>query len=267
MQTVDKAMHLLNMFTVQQPEIGLSELARMSGFDKAATRRFLVALMNHQFIEQNPTTRDYRLGVGFLKLSKIREATVPLESIVLPSLARLRDKIGETAHGNLLINDRLSAIGVNFPNRGNRAHVEVGENLPLHATAAGIVFLAYADPKWVEEWMRNLPDTLSTHADATVTDLEQLKAILAGTRDRGIAEGKDTYCHEVTGFAVPYFSADGLPLGTIAIAVPNSRLTDGLNKDIKRALIEETLNITASLGGQFPSKFQAVLQRWQQRAA
>ncbi len=42
-QTVDKALGLLDYFSEQRSSIGLSEFARLAGYNKATTRRFLVA--------------------------------------------------------------------------------------------------------------------------------------------------------------------------------------------------------------------------------
>ena len=77
MKTVNKAMLLLRQFTQEQLEIGLSEFARMTGEDKAVTRRLLVALMENGFIEQNPETRKYFLGSESLALSRRRRWAVP----------------------------------------------------------------------------------------------------------------------------------------------------------------------------------------------
>ena len=57
MSTVDKAISLLDLFSVETPEHGLTEIARRSGFDKATTRRLLVSLARHGFIEQDVGTR------------------------------------------------------------------------------------------------------------------------------------------------------------------------------------------------------------------
>ena len=78
MKTVDKAFSVLDQFSMENTEIGLSELSRLASLDKAATRRLLVALSKHGFIEQSADTRKYRLGHGFLRLARIREATVPI---------------------------------------------------------------------------------------------------------------------------------------------------------------------------------------------
>ncbi len=263
MKTVDKAVKLLNLFTVSRPEIGLSELARMAGYDKAATRRFLVALQNHQFIEQNPETKAYRLGIGFLHLAKVREASMPLESIIQPALVRMMEQTQETAHASVMVNGHLSSLGVSFPNRGNRAHLELGEILPLHATASGIVFQAFSS----KETLSKMPQELSSYTKDTTTDPESLNQIIADTHNRGYAIGGGIYCNEVTGMATVYFGSDGEPMGTIAIATPNSRLTDELYHTISTALFTESQYITQTLGGRIPASYQPFLTALQDDAA
>ena len=263
MKTVDKAVKLLNLFSVSQPEIGLSELARMANYDKAATRRFLVALQNHQFIEQNPETKAYRLGIGFLHLAKVREASMPLESIIQPALVRLMEQTNETAHGSVMVNGQLSSIGVSFPHRGNRAHLELGEILPLHATASGIVFQAFSS----EAALSEIPKDFSVYTDETTTDPESLKQIIADTKKRGYAIGGGSYCNEVTGMATSYFGSNGEPIGSIAVATPTSRLTDELHQTICNALFAESQHITQTIGGQIPSSYQPFITSLQDYAA
>lgn len=263
MKTVDKAIKLLNLFSVSQPEIGLSELARMAGYDKAATRRFLVALQNHQFIEQNPDTKAYRLGIGFLHLAKVREATMPLEAIIQPALTRLMEHTHETAHASLMINGNLSSIGISFPNRGNRAHLELGQILPLHATASGIVFQAFSN----DHNPAQLSEHLSAYTNETTTDIHVLTQIIEETRQRGYSIGGGSFCNEVTGIATPYFDAHGQPMGAIAVATPNSRLTDELHHTIQTTLFTESQTITQAIGGKIPAHYQALINSPQVNAA
>jgi|TARA_B110000238_G_scaffold201116_1_gene254893 IclR family acetate operon transcriptional repressor len=245
MKTIDKALKLLSYFTVIQPEIGLSELARMSNYDKAATRRFLVALQNHQFIEQNEDTRAYRLGIGFLIFAKIREATTPLESIIQSSLVRLMEVTNETAHASLMTNQNLSTIGISFPNRGMQAHLELGDVLPLHSTASGIAFQAFSNNSNI-----NNP----THK-SYIKGLKTDSTTLEDTRRRCYAVSTGIYCSETTGIAVPYFDATATPMGAIAVATPNSRLTEKMYETFSTALIRESKKITSSIGGQMPQSF------------
>ncbi|HPE58700.1 MAG TPA: IclR family transcriptional regulator [Thiolinea sp.] len=251
MQTVDKAFKLLSLFSVEAPEIGLSELARRAGFDKAATRRFLVALQKHQLIEQNPDTKQYRLGPGLLHLAKIREATFPLESILQTALNRLTEGTGETAHAALLVHDVLTTLAIVFPQRANRVHLNLGEKLPLHATASGQVLLAFSPTDRLE----GVPPELSAYTAHTITDRQQLTNSLQQIRQQGFARVSNTYEDEVTGIAVPFFDSHALPQGTLAVATPSARMNAKLELQIRRQLLLESQSVTQALGGVLPDDF------------
>lgn len=255
MQTVDKAMKLLTLFSIKQPEIGLTELSRLSGYDKAATRRFLVALQEHDFIEQNPTTRAYRLGTGFLHLAKIREASFPLEKVIQAAVERLSQNTQETAHATLLSDQRLVTLAVVFPSRANRVHLDIAEALPFHATASGMVYLAFSEP----EAFKRLVSELKVYTPDTITDEKALRMRIKDAREQGYAITADGYEHEVTGIAVPYFNAQGLAMGTLAVATPSPRMDETLAQAIRQQLIKETRAVTQTLGGVLPAHFPLVL--------
>jgi len=255
MQTVDKAFKLLNLFSVTQPEIGLSEMARLSGFDKAATRRFLVALLKHNYVEQNAETKKYRLGTGFLRLAKIREQTFPIEAVLQAALERLTQVTHETSHAALISNDYLSTLGVVFPERATRVHLHASEPLPLHATASGLAFLAFAG----EESPHTVPAVLKSFTTQTITDHTHLQSDVDKTSARGYSVVCNGYEDDVTGMAVPIFSASGAAMGTLAVATPSSRMNESLASLIRQALFTETVQVTKALGGQIPLYYQRLI--------
>lgn len=256
MQTVDKAMKLLTLFSIKQPEIGLSELARLAGYDKAATRRFLVALQVHHFIEQNPVTRAYRLGTGFLHLAKVREASFPLDKVIQAAVERLSQTTQETAHATILSDQRLVTLAVAFPNRANRVHLDIAEALPFHATASGLVYLAFSEP----EAFKRLVSELKVYTKQTITDEKALRIRMKEAREQGYAMTANGYEHEVTGIAVPYFNSQGLALGTLAVATPSPRMDETLAQQIRHALLRESRLVTQALGGSIPSQFPLVAE-------
>ncbi|RUW97142.1 IclR family transcriptional regulator, partial [Mesorhizobium sp. M8A.F.Ca.ET.059.01.1.1] len=110
MSTVGKAISLLELFTVAEPELGLSDLARRSGFDKATTRRLLVALTGHGLVEQDAATRHYRLGAGLSRLARIREARFPFLQTAVPLVRDLASATAETVHLSEYGIDRLVTV-------------------------------------------------------------------------------------------------------------------------------------------------------------
>jgi IclR family acetate operon transcriptional repressor len=244
-QTVDKAMKLLAFFTTTQPEIGLSDLARLAGFDKASTRRLLVSLHKHSFVEQNPETRKYRLGAGFLHLARVREATFPIRTVIQPVLDRLARTTGETAHASTPAGGHLATIGVAEPNRATRVHVDPAEKLPYHATASGIVFLAFSDPGLVDS---ALDRPLEKHTPHTLTKPDQIRDQVRRAYEDGFAISDQGFEDEVIGMAAPYFGAAGMVAGAVAVATPSSRMTNDVRDTIAGLLIEAAIEITENMG-------------------
>ena len=256
MQTVDKAFTLLKFFSITQSEIGLSELARLSKFDKAATRRFLVALQNHQFIEQNPDTKAYRLGTGFLSFAKIREEMFPIQDIVRQSLERLTEATAETSHGSIISGEQLSSVGVRLSDRSNRVHVYASQSLPMNATASGLAYLAFAHEIPSTMQQENLP----SFTDKTITDAGRLQQSINKVKQDGYSLVCDGYEDDVTGIAVPIFSSDGFAVGALAVASPSSRINNEQEIKICTALFSETVEVTKALGGKIPSHYQQLIR-------
>ncbi len=254
MQTVDKALRLLDYFTPQRPEIGLSELARLAGYDKAAARRFLVALKRHDFIDQNPESKRYRLGAAFLHFARVREATLPLASIIEPVLRRLADDTGETSHGSLYSAGLLTNIGICVPNRATRVHVDPGEPLPLHATASGLAYLAFGPPERVAMAVERGLTPSTSH---TITRKKDLKAKLADIAATGVSVSRNSFEDEVTGIAMPFFDGQGLAIGALAVASPSARMTPELQRRITTRLVAAVAEVTRGIGGAVPPAFLA----------
>ena len=248
MQTIDKALGLLGFFSEGRPAIGLSEIARLSGFNKATTRRFLLALEKHGFVEQDAKTRAYRLGPGLLRLARVREAVSPVQTVVQPILEDLVSRIGETAHFSLYAGGSLATIGLVESTKSNRVMLERGETIPLHATASGMAFMAFAQPKIVDA---ALGKTLTGHTAQTTTDAAELRKQLQSVRKAGVAVANGSYEDGVCGIAAPVLGQDGFARGAVAVAAPASRakrnVISAIHPEVRRAAAE----IASAMGVDF----------------
>ena len=245
MQTVDKALSILNLFSETRTAIGLSELARLAGFNKATTRRFLVALEKHGFVEQESTTRAYRLGPGLLRLARVREASIPVAAIVQPVLERLVARTGETAHFSLYAAGSLATIGLVESARSNRVMLGKGEAIPLHATASGIAYLAFARPATVDSALGKVLTAFTAH---TVTDAGDIRQRLAAVRKQGVAVVKNAYEEGVCGIASPVFDDDGFACGAVAIAAPATRAQRDVIASVQPLIRRAANEITLAMG-------------------
>lgn len=248
MKTVDKALSLLDYFTVSAPEHGLSDMARLAGLEKATTLRLLTSLAAHGIVEQHPISKKYRLGKSLLRLARVREASFPVTSIVQPVLERLAAATGETAHASLANGSALISIGIAEPQRSTRAVVDPSEVLPYHATASGLAFLAYADPEEVERIVSR--NAFSRHTDFTITSADALIDEVRTTRARGYAISERSFESEVTGIAAPIFDWSGKPNGAISVASVASRLDKTTRLLIAGEVIRAAIDVTRAMGAE-----------------
>lgn len=249
MGTVTKALQLLTFFSRAQPLIGLSDMARLSGMNKATVHRMLGELQAAGFVEQVGAGRHYRLGPVYMRLAALREHAVPLRDVVGAVLQKLCDETQETAHFSLLQGTQLVATTHAYsPHHGTRVTMEDAQILTLHGTSSGLAVLAYANPDFARAV---LEAPLPARTKHTITDPDELRAKLAQVQKNGIAESISGFEEDVHSHAAPIFDAQGQPLGAIAVAAPVARMDDTLRQTVRRATQEAGLHLTRLLGG-FP---------------
>ncbi|MBB2971566.1 IclR family transcriptional regulator [Mesorhizobium sp. RMAD-H1] len=246
MSTVGKALTLLNLFSAEKPELGLVELARGAGYDKATTRRLLVSLAEHGFVEQDPESRLYRIGASLTRFARIREARLPLLQTALPFIRKLAEETGETVHLSEAGNGTLATIYVEHPARANRVNVDVGGLLPLHSTASGIAYLSHARDAVVKA---ALASPLTAFTAYTATDRAAVVAAMDAARRRGYSTSEQGYEEGVYSVAAAILGADGFAIGTLAIAAPLVRTPKAKAIERGKAVMIAAREITQLLNG------------------
>ncbi|WP_048646777.1 IclR family transcriptional regulator [Nitratireductor soli] len=247
MGTVGKAIFLLELFTAEEPEHGLSELARKAAFDKATTRRLLVSLATGGMVEQDAESRRYRLGAGLSRLARIREMHFPFLKVTVPVARGLAQETGETIHVSEYSAGALATVHVELSARANRVNVDVGQLLPLHGTASGIAFLAFSRPTVMEACMRR---AMAAFTPYTVTAPDALMTAVQAAAARGYSRSDQGYEEGVSSVAAPILGVDGCAIGTLAIASPLSRIDDTIAEAHGRAAIDAAREISARLSGE-----------------
>lgn len=256
MGTVSKALSLLSNFNQSRTEIGLSEIARLTGINKATAYRLLTELQASGFVEQAGPDRNYRLGPEILRLARLREAAVPLTTASRGIIDRLAERTHETAHVSVLRGLHLNALAHAYSTRhATRVMMEDAEILSLHGTGSGLAILAYSPEEFVEE---ALSQPLTRHTPDTITDPDALRALLGPIRKAGIAESVGGFEADVHSHAAPVFDSNGLPIGAIAVAAPVARVTPDRAAVIREAVLAGALELTRAIGGFVPEAFPQV---------
>ncbi len=253
MSAAAKTLDLLSHFSDLHPEIGLSQLCRMAGRDKATTYRHLQDLEAKGFVEQNPETKAYRLGPAVLQLAQVRERTVPRSAGVEQPLKALAEATGETVHVAVLSGTTLYALAqVESIRHSTRVLIDV-QRFPLHATASGLCALAFGAPDLMTEAQGNL----TRFTQATVTDADTLAAQVEATRKRGFSASLGSYESDVHSISAPVFDQTGHFAGSVTVAGVATRMTATLTATAHAALAQASRAISHNWGGTVPANIEA----------
>lgn len=253
MGTTTKALKLLDQFTVAQPELGLSEMARRANVEKATTYRLLNELCATGFVEQNPRSKLYRLGPAVIRYATLRERTFPAKRAAVQHLEHLAHHLRETCHVTQLQGLLLSPVHCyDSPHQITRVHVDPSELLPLHATSSGKVVLAFGDDSLLDRVL----------ADPKIAPLsDTLKAHVRDARRTGFGRSDGDYETDVSSIAAPLFGGDDLCLGAVSVVCPSARMTPELQSKARAALKATSRAISQIWGGDIPAPLHDIWKR------
>src|SRR5205809_3032108 len=170
-QSVGRAVSILELLADGPGELGVSELGRRLGVHKATASRLLATLAERGLVERSPVTDKYRLGFGVVRLAASATAGLDLVRQARPVLERLAEETGETV--NLAVLDREGVVNID---QITPPHLVVnvnwvGKRTPLHCTANGKALLAQLPEAQRARLLRGRLERLTQH---TITDRDLL---------------------------------------------------------------------------------------------
>lgn len=227
-----KAMRVLECFSIQTPEMGVSEVARKVGLQKSSVHNILRTFEQIGYITQNADTGRYNLGLELLKFSYIITSNMDIQKVLAPIIRQIARETGEVCYlaiphgGNVLYIDS-SAGDVRTP-----ARAILGECAPMYCTGLGKAMLAYSP-----ELMQLQPEPLTAFTPNTIVQKDALKADLEATFRRGFALDNMEHEFGVTCVAVPILGHGGQLMAAISISGPSLRFTEDRIPEIAEHMI------------------------------
>ena len=245
-QAVDRAVAILRCFDARRPDLGISEIARMTGLSTSTTHRLLVAMQNNRLVRQ---TSGRRYGLGPLLVQLARSGAVPttLRDAALPLMRALRDEIDETVavHELLPTGERVVVDQVESRQELRRTYTDIGVPIDLPLGAPGKAILAMLPPQRQEWWLaRPIPAV----APGTITDPNRLRDQLVVIRARGWSESHTERVRGIRAVAAPVFDHTGSVVGALGTSVPEIRMDDSRAANLGSRVRDVAWQLSETLG-------------------
>jgi IclR family transcriptional regulator, KDG regulon repressor len=245
-QAIERAVSILNAFSVETPEFGVTELAEKVGLHKSTVHRFMVNLDAAGLVERNARTGRYRLGLHIFELGGLVMQQMNLWDEALPFLESLVRDTGETGHLAVLDGGEAIYIERVEARRALRVPSAIGRGYPAHATNLGKVLLADLPRERVAEIITERG--LAAFTPNTITDADELNAELERIRERGYAIDDEEYDEGLRCIGAGVRDHSGHVVSALGIGGPVTRVTPARVEELAELVMAAARGLSRRLG-------------------
>jgi IclR family acetate operon transcriptional repressor len=244
-RAVDRSLALLGCFTQETPGLTLAELAGRTGLSKSTALRLLFTLQSQRFVERDPETGEYRLGIVCVELGMAALDQMDLRKVALSRLTLLRDETQETVSLTVVEDGEVVYVDVFESSQPVKIAARPGRRLPIHCTATGQVFLAFMFDDEIE---RALSEDLKQYTPATICDPARLREELRLIRDRGFSVSEQQFEPGIAAVAAPIWNRHGAVAAAVGLAGPAYRIPHERALELGEAVLRTADSISRQLG-------------------
>ena len=240
-----KGLGLLEVVAAARDDVGVSELARTTKYSKATVFRFLEALVQAGFVEQDARTSRYRLTSRLREIAMRTVAPPRISDAARPMLRRLVERTGETSYLAVLSGRECLFLDRVESDHPLRVYTTSGSRFPLHVGAASKALLAFQDD---EELLAATLADLRAETPHTITSRARLVRDLTSIRARGYAISQDEWREGISAVAAPVRDIAGRVVAALAVSGPTSRLAMKRLNDLAPDVVRAGDALSTSLG-------------------
>jgi len=222
-QSVDRALDILESFDYNDEELGVTELANRLKLHKNNVFRLLATLEVRGYIEQDRKTGNYRLGIKTFEIANVFLHHLGLRRQARPILEDLVDRCDETAYLAVLDGPDVIYILMHETSQTVRIVPRLGRRLPVHCTAAGKAQLAFESADRLRLIFRDSP--LPKLTEKTITNYEAFREHLRDVAKAGFAVDNEEFEAGVRCIAAPVKDYSHKVVASVGLSGPLSRFS------------------------------------------
>ena len=219
-QSLVKGLAVIKAFSQQRPAMTLSEVASVTGFTRAATRRFLLTLVSEGYAKQEGklfslTAKVLDLGFSYLSTLDIWHNAKSL-------MTALVEQLNESCSAAVLDGfDVVYVARVATTKRIMSITLTVGTRLPAFATSMGRILLANMTPSALDEFLEHCH--IEAFTQYTITDKTKLIAEITKVKQQGYSLVEQELEIGLTSISVPIHNGEGEVIAALNVSTHMSQ--------------------------------------------
>lgn len=220
-QALERALDILDCFTFQNRDLSLTDVVAQTGLNKTTAKRLISNLASRGYLQQEPGSKRYKLGLRLFELGGIVFSSFSLGEAAASPMSRLEKKTGATVLLGTLMEDQLVYVGKRAGTGMLRISSDIGWRRPLHYGMLGMTLMAFLDAKHVKRILDKYP--LEPHTPFAITDKDAFSLRLEQIRSQGYVVENGEAVEGVIGIAAPVRDYSREVIAALGIAFPSNR--------------------------------------------
>jgi DNA-binding IclR family transcriptional regulator len=247
-KVLNKAILVLETILKNNAPMSMTEISERLDYYPSTVHRILDTLKYGGYVEQDPLTQKYQLGMKLLELGMAKLNQIDLVKEARPYLKELAKKCNETVHLAILEDTNVLYLAKEESSQTIRMISYIGKRAPLHCTALGKILLAFLPLDKKDQILDKIE--LSKLTENTITDKNELIEELKKIEQEGFALDREENEKDVRCIAAPIRNYQGKVVAAVSISGPAYRLNEGNQSHLKNELVSACQEISARLGFQ-----------------
>ncbi|MCQ6563209.1 IclR family transcriptional regulator [Paenibacillus mendelii] len=215
-----KALRILDCFTVNSPELGITEISEQLGLYKSNVHNIVDTFVKAGYLEQNPDNEKYRLGFKLLELGNVISSNMNIRRLTLPYMQEMSDFSNETVYLGMPSDTEVIYLDSASPKNQLSTRSMLGVKAPLYCTGIGKAMLAFLP---VETMNAVCAKGLKKYTDQTITDKEALIAELEAIRLRGYSIDNMEHEYGIKCVGMPILNKKKQVVASFSVSGPSLR--------------------------------------------
>ncbi|WP_163851797.1 IclR family transcriptional regulator [Pseudooceanicola aestuarii] len=246
-QSVDRALALLEALAEHSGGAGLSDLSRAIGLPTSTAHRLLTTLQLRGFVAHEPLSRRWVIGHRAFSVGESFSHYANIVALARPFLRALRDDTRETANLGVVEAEDTVTIAQAESREINRAIAPPGGRVPIFNSGMGKAIIATWPDDAIETLVRR--QSLRPMTPTSLRCMEDVMVEIRATRDRGYAIDNEEYISGMRCVAAVVWSSGGDPVAAVSVSGVAGRVTVDRIGAIADRVRRTALDLTAALSG------------------
>jgi DNA-binding IclR family transcriptional regulator len=244
---LDKSLDILENFYKKDSTLTITELSEILKTYPSTIHRVLETLKYRGYVEQDPVSKKYFLGLKLVELGKYKMNKLDLAKIAYPFLNEIVDQFNENAYLCVYSNEKVLYLEKVESTHMVTMSTHIGATAPLHCTALGKILLTSLSKEELNKILSK--SKLKRFTEKTITNKKLLKAEINKVKMQGFAFDFSEYEKDVCCMATSILDYQGKIIGAISVSLPNYRLDSKTTlNNIKEVVIQKGKEISAKMG-------------------